>query len=83
MKNLKNISIFVAIFLMSACVNHTSEPYNYECPRPADIPETYASGQPVPWDCNWNAYYKEGRVTVIRDSLGNAVALVKYKTKSK
>lgn len=82
MKSLNIISLF-AILLGPACMNTTSEPYNYECSRPADIPETYKSGNPIPWDCEWNAYYKEGLLTVVRDSSGDPIALLVTKKASK
>lgn len=81
MKKLRNISLFVAIILLSACSNQTSEPFNYECPIPDDIPKVYPSGQPVPWDCIWSSYYNAGRVKVLRDSTGKVLGLVRYEYK--
>lgn len=65
--------IFISFFV--ACNSKPTKPYDYTCKRPADIPTHYSNGEPVPWDCRWHTYYKEGEVIVIRDSLGLPIAL--------
>lgn len=71
-----NVLTLVSLILMLvSCENKSSQPYDYTCKRPADIPSHYNNGEPIPWDCRWHFYYKEGQVTVIRDSTGGAIAI--------
>jgi hypothetical protein len=71
-----NVLTFASLILiLGSCENKSSQTFDYTCKRPADIPSHFNNGEPIPWDCRWHFYYKEGQVTVIRDSLGGAIAM--------
>ena len=80
MKKTIFLTVLTAVLVLSSCDNKTPYVYDYTCERPSDIPAYYKSGQPIYWDCNWNAYYKEGLVTVIRDSVGDCIAIARKTT---
>ena len=80
MKSIKLIAIAL-FFVMVSCENKNSTQFDYTCKRPADIPTHFNNGEPIPWDCRWHTYYKEGEVIVIRDSLGEPVAMAIYHKK--
>lgn len=70
-----NIILVCLFSLMVSCENKSTQPYDYTCKRPADIPTHYSNGEPIPWDCRWHTFYKEGEVFVIRDTLGQPIAI--------
>ena len=70
-----NIILICLFSVMVSCENKNTQPYDYTCKRPADIPTHYRNGEPVPWDCRWHTFYKEGEVIVIRDTLGQPIAM--------
>ena len=74
------ILFLLGIYLLNSCSSKTPYVYDYECKRPDDIPEFFKDGTPVDWDCNWNSYYKAGLVTVVKDSVGNPIALARKTT---
>jgi hypothetical protein len=86
----KITSMLKAVFILTgflsflvACDSKPNKPYDYTCQRPADIPTHYSNGEPVPWDCRWHTFYKEGEVIVIRDSMGQPIALAIHHKKPK
>ena len=80
MKKTIFLTVLTAVLVLSSCDNKTPYVYDYTCERPSDIPAYFKDGTPVDWDCNWNAYYKEGLVTVVRDSEGDPIALARKTT---
>lgn len=64
---------------------HTPEPevsYDeiYNClPLPDDVPAKFASGTPIPWDCEMATFYKNGDLKLIYNKKGGLVAIQKLK----
>ena len=50
-------------------------PYDYTCTRPEEVPDTMRGGTPIYWDCDWNASYYSGNVTILRDSLERVTSI--------
>ena len=64
---------------------HSSEPdvsYDliHNClPIPDDVPETYAGGTPIEWDCEMNSFYKDGRLKLYYNDEGGLVMIEKQR----
>lgn len=68
--------IIIAVLALSACQGRESVDYRY--PQiPDDIPKTTCSGTPVEWDWDLQRAYNEGRVTLMLDSTGCLLGIVK------
>lgn len=76
-----NILILSLVLAFSSCDNRgETEVYDYVCDLPAEIPKNFKNGKPVEWDCQWNDYYKDGKVQVIFDEEGDLIGLARKVT---
>lgn len=44
---------------------------NWDCDRPAEVPDTFADGTSIYWDCSWQSSWLNGDVHMKYDSNGD------------
>jgi len=80
---MKHLILVLLVSIIALSCNDNKEPsvsYDliYNClPIPPEVPDTFASGTPIPWDCEMATFHKTGRLRLIYNKKGGLVIIQK------